>query len=191
MARSLFGSKLTPFTRFLLIGGLLFVGWQLLYRYYLHPHTDLDLVIINNLIGIAHGMLGAVGYQTLPILPDDISYRIAGIDGSTGVWVGDACNGFDLFATFAIFVLAYPGNWLRRAWFIPLGLATIHFINAMRVAALAMVQFHAPHLLDFNHTYTFTILVYAWVFLLWFVWTRINGYSPDKKQSAKSHAFSI
>ena len=33
-----------------------------------------------------------------------------------------------------------------------------------------------PELLDFNHDYTFTIIVYAFVFMLWYIW--IQRFSP-------------
>jgi hypothetical protein len=38
---------------------------------------------------------------------------------NTGVWVGDECNGFKLFSIFSIFVIAFPGSWKTKAWFIP------------------------------------------------------------------------
>ena len=41
--------------------------------------------------------------------------------------------------------------------------------------ALTVYYFPDPEILDFNHTYTFTILVYGYVFYLWYLWSRIGS----------------
>jgi hypothetical protein len=51
------------------------------------------------------------------------------------------------------------------------------------VAALAIIVDINPEWLDFNHDYTFTILVYAAVFALWYLW--IEKFSPLKRKHAK------
>lgn len=164
-----------PFYRFLITAVLLFAGWSVLYNLWLDPIDVIDRPVIDNLIYLASLMLEAVGYDTIPAQDPSVTTRIAGIDGTTGVWVGDPCNGVTLFAIFLIFVLSYPGQWRKRLWFIPLGLLSIHILNAMRIAALSLIQKYAPGWLEFNHTYTFTILVYAWVFYLWYIWaSRLN-----------------
>jgi exosortase/archaeosortase family protein len=51
-----------------------------------------------------------------------------------------------------------------------LGILIIHLLNIIRVIALTLLAYKAPEYLDFNHTYTFTILVYSVVFILWMIW---------------------
>jgi exosortase/archaeosortase family protein len=73
---------------------------------------------------------------------------------------------------FALFVIAFPGSVKKKLWFIPLGIVIIHFANVLRVIGLAAINYVAPQYLEFNHTYTFTILVYGIIFLLWMWWVK-------------------
>lgn len=151
--------------------------WYLVYELWLHPKGTFDLMVIRNLEQLSGWLLRALGY-TLISESDISSVRTIGIDGTHGLWIGDPCNGLTLFALFTGFVLAYPGPWKQKAWYIPLGIITIHILNVLRIAALAMIVYHFPdpQVLDFNHTYTFTIIVYGYVFLLWYLWaTRFSG----------------
>ena len=150
---------------------LLYTGWYLVYQEWLKHTTKIDLAVIKNLESSAAFALNLLGY-TLIEESEIESIRTIGIDGTHGLWIGDPCNGIILFALFTGFVLAYPGPWKKKLWFIPFGLITIHIINIARIMGLAMVVYHFPdpEVLDFNHTYTFTILVYSYVFFLWFLW---------------------
>ncbi len=97
------------------------------------------------------------------------------INGNTMVGVGNPCNGLELFALFAGFIICFPGNAKTKLWFIPLGFLLIHLSNIIRTAILAFIQYKAPQYLDFNHHYTFTVIVYAIIFFLWMKW--VNSYS--------------
>lgn len=122
------------------------------------------------LVYMAKWMLMLFGVSTeMQYEFSEVTIKMAGSD-LNGVWVGDACNGFILFALFAIFVAAYPGPLKRKLWFIPAGILGIHLINAIRVAILTIIAEKSPESLTFNHNYTFTALVYAFVFWLWYVW---------------------
>lgn len=166
---------------FMVKAALLFIIWLVVYKLWLHPQGALDGAIINNLIISSSKLLELFGYTIFQQNADVI--RTLGIDGSHGVWVGDPCNGIDLFALFAGFVLAYPGPWKTKLWFIPLGLAAIHLLNIIRVTALCMIAYHSPEWLDFNHTYTFTIVVYGFIFWLWMLWA--NRFSKVSFKPAK------
>jgi hypothetical protein len=49
--------------------------------------------------------------------------------------------------------------------------------------SLALIQYKAPEYLDFNHHYTFTVIVYAFIFLLWMIW--VNKFSVQVQPSSK------
>jgi exosortase/archaeosortase family protein len=53
-----------------------------------------------------------------------------------------------------------------------LGIIIIHFVNVLRITALAIIVKVNPDWLYFNHNYTFTIVVYSFVFLLWWIWAK-------------------
>jgi exosortase family protein XrtF len=169
-------SKLSnPFIRFITFSILFFSAWQVLYFFYLEPNGCIDNIITINVIKNSNFILNEIGFDTLPVQPPDTKLKIAGIDGTTGVWVGNPCNGLILFVLFFTFIFFYPYGTKHKFWFIPIGILSIHIINSIRVAALAMVLKYNPKWLDFNHNYTFTIIVYSYVFALWYIWAKYFG----------------
>ncbi|MFN3597241.1 MAG: archaeosortase/exosortase family protein [Rubricoccaceae bacterium] len=95
--------------------------------------------------------------------------------GAAGVYVADGCNGLAALSLFVGFVLAYPGTWRRRAWFVPAGLATLVAVNVLRCAFLLYVQAYAPLHFDTLHAYLTSYVFYAVIFALWMAWTRVGG----------------
>jgi exosortase family protein XrtF len=173
-----------PLYRFLIKGLGLYIAWYVVYDLWLHPMGVLDLWVIKTLEQVSYFVLEACGYVTLEASHVE-NIRTIGIDGTHGLWIGDPCNGLTLFALFTGFVLAYPGSWKRKLWFIPAGILAIHAINIFRIVALSMIIYYFPDpaVLDFNHTYTFTMLVYGFVFFLWHLWAdRFSGVSLKQAQ---------
>ncbi len=154
---------------FLLKAAVLYILWYLFYELYIVKHTRLDLLAINVLISHSTPLLELMGYPLIERPYDEI-YRTMGIDGTNGLWIGDSCNGLVLFATFSIFIISWPGPWKKKLWFIPLGILIIHALNVVRITALSIIVYYHPEWLDFNHTYTFQILVYGAIFALWMWW---------------------
>jgi len=158
--------------RFLLLVGILFLTWFLAYELWIHPNGTLDRALIDNLIELSGGLLVLFGFVLIPEPANAEQIRTIGVDGGHLLWIGDPCNGLSLFAVFIIFMIAYPGPCKHKAWFIPFGLITIHLINALRIVALCLIVTIDYELLTFNHDYTFYVIVYGWVFLLWWFWTK-------------------
>lgn len=164
----------SAFIKFLLIASVLYLLLFLVHQFVVKRYTYYDQRFITWIIEGANLGLKVLGYKTFMVLQDrDI--QVLGIDGSNGVWVGSNCNAISLFTLFSVFIIAYPGPWKHKAWYIPAGILAIHLINILRVIALAIIANYNPYLLDFNHTYTFTFLVYGFIFLLWILW--VNWYS--------------
>ncbi|MBK7382259.1 MAG: archaeosortase/exosortase family protein [Flavobacteriales bacterium] len=164
-----------PLLRFLVLGIGSYLLWQLFYEQVLHPWGRLDRTVINGLVWAATVMLEGLGYEMLPEPRVDLE-RYIGVQGGSHLWIGDPCNGVSLFAVFAIFIIAFPGPWRHKAWFIPGGILLIHLMNAIRVVVLCIVVTKSYDLLNFNHDYTFYVVVYGGVFLLWYLWvTRFSG----------------
>lgn len=163
--------KHNKLVRFILTSFLLFIAWYLVYDLWLHPKGTVDTFIINLIVHNSDWLLNLIGFQTIPTSVYGEAIRTVGIDGSHGVWIGDPCNGLTLFALFTGFIIAYPGSIKQKLWFIPLGIVSIHVLNVLRVSALAFIQYQSPEYLEFNHTYTFTIIVYSFVFYLWYLWS--------------------
>lgn len=168
-----------PFIRFLLFAGVLYLGWYWLYHDVINPAQLLDKAVIDNLVYLSSNVLSGLGYDLIPEPPEAYQIRTVGIDGTYGLWIGDPCNGLNLFALFTIFIACYPGNWKNKLWFIPLGIILIHLINVLRIVALCIIVKIDYKYLDFNHDYTFTVVVYGFMFLLWIWWAnKFSGMTP-------------
>jgi exosortase family protein XrtF len=181
--------KRNPVLRFLLLGTLAYLAWYIAYEFWLKPNSVLDEWVIQRIVNGTRFVLNILGYTLLePLQTTGFENRV-GIHGSSGVIVGAPCDGLVLFALFTAFIIAYPGPWKHKAWFIPLGIIGIHCINVGRVAALAIIVNINPDWLAFNHDYTFTILVYSFVFLLWYIWVQRFAHDhPAVRQKEKEPA---
>jgi exosortase family protein XrtF len=160
--------------RFLLLFLGLYAAWKMLYDWVIHPRAVLDTLVINDTSLWSVWLLELLGYETFQGNHETI--RTIGVQGTHGLWIGDPCNGLTLFALFSLFIIAYPGRWLHKLWYIPVGITLIHILNIIRITALCIITLKSPETLEFNHTYLFQILMYAFIFLLWFIW--IRKFSP-------------
>lgn len=145
---------------------LLYVLWYFIYDLWLYKVGWLDNLIIDNLISLSEKILKTIGYLVF------VNAHDIGIDGSHGVHVGSPCNGIDLMALFIGFIILFKGRWKDKVWFGLLGLLIIHILNLLRVVALIILAKEHPESLDFNHKYTFTIILYGLIFLGWVLWVK-------------------
>lgn len=162
-----------PLIRFLISVFVLYILWYLIYDLWLHPNEKLDLFVIDMTISISKWLLELFGY-TVYTGAD----RLIGVDGSSGLWIGDNCNGIVLFSLFAGFIIAYQGKIKYKLIYIPVGIISIQLLNVLRVVILAILDTHSRAWTEFNHTYTFTIIIYGYIFLLWMLW--VNTFSNKK-----------
>ena len=159
---------------FLIKAMFLYLACFLIHEHIIKKHTQLDQQFIRFIINGCVAFLGAFGYKTFESKEVD-DFQVFGIDGSNGVWIGGPCNGLTLIFLFAVFVIAYPGPIKQKLWFIPLGALIIHLSNSIRIISLSLIALYNPKSLEFNHTYTFTFIVYGIVFSLWMQW--VNKFS--------------
>ena len=175
-----------PLFRFLVTALVLYIGWFSLYNLVLDPQDSIDQVLTGNLVFLGEQLLEGFGYHLIAPSPD-AKVQTLGIDGSTGLWIGDPCNGMTLFALFTIFVISYPGPIKRKLWFIPVGILAIHFMNFLRVIGLVLINYYSPESLEFNHNYTFTTIVYSFVFFLWYLWAEKLSKTPTDPENPTPH----
>lgn len=162
------------FTVFLVKAFLFYITWWSLYNLVISPSHTIDNKVISNQVKTSGFLLNALGF--------DVKYRSHNDDGSPDVlWipgsahslqVEQACDSLDLMGLFAVFVLAYPGPWKQRLWYIPVGVVLIHLLNIVRITSLCIIEYKDPSLLDFNHKYTFTGVMYLFIFGLWYYWVK-------------------
>jgi exosortase family protein XrtF len=175
-------SPSSAFIRFLFLAGSGYLILYLVYQFIVRKFTYYDQKFIGQIINAADWILHRLGYATFTVLQDR-DMQVIGIDGSNGVWVGSNCNAITLFSLFAVFIIAYPGSQKHKWWYVPGGILAIHLLNVLRVVALALIANYAPDYLNFNHTYTFTFLIYAFIFSLWMIW--VNNFATQKDARQK------
>jgi len=170
-----------PLFSFLSKALVLYLSWTIFYELWLHPNREFELLVVSNISWIVNGILELLGFS---LIVPEVLYeyeKTVGIDGTHGLYVADSCSGVSLMALFSGFIIAYPGKLLNKLIFIPIGIVTIHLINILRIVGLCLIVKYYPDSFEFNHHYTFTLVVYAYIFLLWIIWT--NKYASIDKNS--------
>ncbi len=169
--------KQNKFQFFILSASLLYGTCYFLYEFILKRASNGDQIFIRKIINLCQSLLGIMGYKTFASKEvNDV--QVFGIDGSNGVWIGGPCNGVTLMFLFAVFIIAYPGSFKNKLWYLPTGIVAVFSINIIRIIALALIAYYHPEYLDFNHTYTFTFIAYSAVFGLWMLW--VNKFSVTR-----------
>ncbi|MBD3636711.1 MAG: archaeosortase/exosortase family protein [Crocinitomicaceae bacterium] len=176
--RKLLDSKIV---RFLLLGGVLYVVWLLIYYLLIKSYTNWDYLLNYNIVWLSQNFLDWIGFQTMIEIESDHVVIVMAEGDLRPILLGDECNGFKLFAIFSIFILVFPGSWKSKLWFIPLGLLIVHLANVIRVCSLTLINNYHPDYLDFNHLYTFTIFVYGIIFALWYWYAKKFSHYAQKK----------
>jgi exosortase family protein XrtF len=166
-----------PIVKFLGLGFGLYLTWLALYEWWIHPQGRVDQAVIHNTLYLSKAILEWIGYAVS--MQGD---RMIQIEGTPGLFLGDSCNGISLFALFGIFIIAFPGKTSSKLFFIPAGILIIHFLNIVRVVVLAIIETYSYAWTEFNHTYTFTIIIYGCIFAMWLLW--VNKYSGLGKMHA-------
>lgn len=170
-----------PIVRFLLFFAGLYVLWFLVYDLWLHPEESLDEWIIQWTIYISEHVLQLFGYT---IYTD--GGRVIAVAGTSGLYVGDSCNSITLVALFSGFIIAWPGIIKRKIIYILLGSFFIFTLNVIRIMVLCILETYSRAYTEFNHTYTFTFLMYAFIFLLWYLWVeKYSGIKTSEKKDAE------
>ena len=166
-----------PMVRFLIFGLSLYLGWLALYEWWIHPIGLVDRAVIDNTLTISQKILEWMGYVI-----ERNETKMIGVKGTPGLFLGDSCNGISLFALYSIFIIAFPGKIISKIIFIPAGIIIIHLLNVFRVIMLAVIETYSYSWTEFNHTYTFTVIIYTFIFGMWLLW--INKYSGLKKKTS-------
>lgn len=170
-----------PIVILLIKFALLYILWFLFYDVWLRsPHTmkTPDGIVTEQTSALDEWIIKTttqVSVSVLSVLGNEVFYdgfRTLGIEGSGGLWVGDSCNAITLIALFAGLIICLSGIWWHKLIYIFAGSILIWLLNVLRLVFLAIIDTESRVLTEFNHTYTFTLLVYAVIIFLWFFWIK-------------------
>lgn len=158
-------------------GLISYILWYSVYEYWLKTNTQLDDYLIHSVVLTCEWFLRALGYALYEVNGSGFRWQIGIANSEVLLQVGAPCDGLILFALFTIFVLAFPGKLKKKAWFIPCGILAIHLANLIRIVSLTMINFYSPRFLAFNHDFTWTVLIYGFIFWLWYIWAEKLSYA--------------
>jgi exosortase family protein XrtF len=157
-------------TRFLIKALLLYLAWFFLYESWLKPLGVPDKALTQLTADAGAAGLQWLGYGAVAM--HGVTKSVVFVEGAPLLGIAHECNALILFVMFAGFVVAFPGRWVHKAAYICLGAVLIWLLNCWRVLMLLLIQIHYPAALDFNHKYTFSLLVYSFIFGLWMLWVK-------------------
>lgn len=149
----------------------IYLALQSIYDYGISPNTQIDSSLIDLIISQSEGLLQLMGYELL--IPDPTYENHMGIAETSGVVIGNPCDGLSLFILFTSFLIVFSGKWWFKVLYILLGIVLIHLLNVLRIVALALIVKYSPQSLDFHHSYTFTLLIYSIIFAVWMLRIKI------------------
>ena len=170
----------SPEFKFLITFIPLIITWYFTYHY-LYKIDDLLNFDSDSLTGFSkilssqsNFILSIFNFQTsIEIHGDMVVAKIIDYPYSHGVWIGEPCNGIKVFGLFAIFILSFKGDLIKKLIFIPIGILIIHFLNIIRIALLTYISAVNPYILDFNHNITFQLFIYGSMLALWYLWIMV------------------
>ena len=176
---SILFKRYRPALLFLLVFVGLYVISNLIYGLYIESYrTKVDpwTIILSEQVAAILRVLG----EPIEIydLPDYRACRI-GHGDNQGLSIFEGCNGINVIIIFISFLIAYRGPLIKTIWFGILGIVLIHITNLYRIILLYYVAEYYSNHMYFVHKYLFTAVIYAIVFVLWYLW--ITKFNEDPK----------
>jgi exosortase family protein XrtF len=166
--------------RFLSICLLGYIAWFLIYTLWLEPGHRVDFWLSTIEAKEITFILKSIGFNIEHVLEYTYKYLFF-IDGKRNIGLAHSCNGLVLFPLFSLFIIATPGQWKSKLYYILIGCFAIYHVNILRIISLIFVKLYYPSSLAFNHKYTFTILVYSFIFFLWHLWIKKYSHSDPTR----------
>ena len=91
-------------------------------------------------------------------------------DTWSAVTVAPECTSLKQWMHWLFLMLIFPGPWKHKAWYIPLGLIIIEFVNVARVVGICLFLRPYPHDFALAHDGIFKVMFYVVIFLMWMIW---------------------
>ncbi|MBC7485283.1 MAG: archaeosortase/exosortase family protein [Cytophagaceae bacterium] len=165
--------------RFLLICLMAYLFWVVLYNQWIGPDQRVDFWLSGMEAKEVIVLLKALGYPIEQLVEYEYKH-VFYLHGQRLVGLATSCNGLVLFPLFSCFIFATHGHWKRKIIYVLIGCFLIYHVNILRIMGLLIVKIYSPESLDFNHKYTFTVLVYSFIFYLWYLWINFYAIAPKK-----------
>jgi exosortase/archaeosortase family protein len=104
--------------------------------------------------------------------------------GDTVLSIADPCNGLELLVLYSGLIFCLPASRRRKLAYIGSGIFLIEVINIIRCTGLVLVYLDSPQYLSFSHHYLFTFVVYAFIFWLWWLFSKDREFAKKLQLNA-------
>jgi exosortase/archaeosortase family protein len=169
-----------------LIGFLVKLGVLCGFYFLWFKHVVWTLPVISTLYGyLIHYLLVFLGEPSIWVLDllgyDAVIVNLREIDMydlEFNIHIRNFCLGVDMMFALTALIVSFPGKWINRLWFIPLGLIGIQIINIARVVALCIgwARWGTDGPIDHHDVYNVVAVVF--IFLLFRAW--VNLYKKEE-----------
>ena len=184
-----------PVREFLWKAAILFVAWKAVYLLVLQPRRILDRPLT---YAIGKGTAATLAifnpsgdYYAIPAMhlkgfgKEGLEPVMAIRSGQNNLLdIADICNGLELLVLYAGLIICLPAVRKRKLAYILGGIVAIEILNVLRCVGLVLVYLHKPEWLDFSHHYLFTFVVYAFIFWLWYLFSRDPDFAKKLQLNA-------
>lgn len=100
-----------------------------------------------------------------------------------------SCSGLKQAYIFICIIAFARGPWIKKLWFIPLGLLIVYLFNIFRITFIvACIERHRDWFV-FLHQYFFKYLFYGVIFGMWVYWEEKFAEKEDKRKNKKRRKY--
>lgn len=163
-----------------LIGSILI--FSLIYIFYnvIRENELIDALYVDTLNKFAKVLLAGSKFITecfgFEVVTYGKSIKIVDNFQAAPIFLDRGCMGRNVLLAYAALITVFPGKFLHKLWYIPMGLIIITFVNMLRISGLAITAYCCPQYSDINHYFVFKVVAWFVIFILWVVW--FNKFSP-------------
>lgn len=154
---------------FLLRSLLLFLGWKILYLFWLQPINIPDKQLTTFIVYCTTKFLSLFYSDTYYI------YHTIFTNQGRGVHIEDHCNGLEVMVLYTGFIIAMPTikkNIWRKLAYIAGGITAITLLNILRCASLTWIIYNHKELFVISHKYIFNLVVYGAMGAMWIIYCK-------------------
>lgn len=173
LQKKISNKKILNVASFLVKVLLVYLVWKILFFLFNQKGTALNKVWISFTDWYAYKTIQPAAFVLQKYFGYELIYnhRNIIINGTPGLFLANHCLGVSVCVIFSSFIIAYKGSWLRKLWYIPVGVFCIYAINITRLIGLGFVQHSfSTYFFDLAHTRVYLLMSYGMFFLLIVLW---------------------
>jgi exosortase/archaeosortase family protein len=124
------------------------------------------------MLSLTHGsvwVLNLLGYQA-----EVFNVRFIDLyDSIMNIYIKNFCLGIDMMFTLTALIISFPGKWLDRLWFIPLGIVGIQLINIGRIVGMSLSWIILDRGAFVDHHDVFNTIAVIFIFIMFTFWVKL------------------